>query len=85
MSSKRGRESGSGNDGQKKPKAAPETMNYAGYCLPRSDPAPIQRRAVLSLTPAEFFSEFVSARKPVVLTGAADLDPGGGARKGDRR
>ena len=31
---------------------------------------------MLSLTPGEFFSEFVSARKPVVLTGAADLDPG---------
>ena len=50
-------------------------MNYAGYCLPRNG-EPIQRRAVSSLTPAEFFAEFVSTRKPVVLTGAADLDPG---------
>ncbi len=75
MSSKRSRETGgSAADGQKKPKAAPEIMSYAGYCLPRND-EPIQRRAVSSLTPAQFFAEFVSTRKPVVLTGAAELDP----------
>ena len=74
MSSKRSRETGSAADGQKKPKAVPETMNYAGYCLSRND-EPIQRRAVSSLTPKQFFAEFVSARKPVVLTGAAELDP----------
>jgi hypothetical protein len=58
----------------KKAKTSPD-VRYSGYTVPR-DGAPIERRAVSSLTPAQFFAEFVSARKPVVLTGAADLDPG---------
>lgn len=78
MSNKRTRDIGTSSatiDGHKKPKAAPEAVNaYAGYCLPR-DGEPIQRRAVSSLTPAQFFAEFVGTRKPVVLTGAANLDP----------
>ena len=61
----------------KKPKPSAPTgpdVRYSGYTLP-SHNEPIERRAVNSVTPAQFFAEFVATRRPVVLTGASELDP----------
>ena len=58
----------------KKPRPTGADVRYSGYTLPAQN-TPIERRAVSSLTPEQFFAEFVATRRPVVLTGAAALDP----------
>ena len=54
--------------------AAAPLLEYAGHTVAQPG-APVERRAVASLTPEEFFEGYVRTRRPLLLSGAAELDP----------